>query len=62
MSTHNLCFRAKNKKIMYTPVLKPQFYYMKVGCKGRTLHGYVGMMKYSYADAFLSNIINVITI
>ena len=27
-STHNLCFRGK----MYT--CKPQFYYIKVGCKG----------------------------
>ena len=26
-------FWSKNKKKMYTPV-NPQFYYMKVGCKG----------------------------
>ena len=32
-STHNLYFRAKNKKIMYTPV-NPSFTIIKVGCKG----------------------------
>ena len=32
-STHDLCFRAKIRKKMNTPV-KPQFYYIKVGCKG----------------------------
>ena len=26
---------------------KPQFYYIKVGCKGSTLHGHVCMMKSS---------------
>ena len=31
-STHNLCFRAKIRKNVYP--CKPQFYYMKVGCKG----------------------------
>ena len=31
-STHNLCFRAKTK-IKYI-FCKPQFYYIKVGCKG----------------------------
>ena len=32
MSTHNLCFEAKIRKIVYP--CKPQFYYIKVGCKG----------------------------
>ena len=32
-STPNLCFRAKIRKIMYTPVNR-SFYYIKVGCKG----------------------------
>ena len=31
-STHNLCFRAKKEKNVYP--CKPQFYYIKVGCKG----------------------------
>ena len=31
-STHNLCFKVKNKKNEYP--CKPQFYYIKVGCKG----------------------------
>ena len=41
-STHNLCFRAKIRKNDYP--CKPQFYYIKVGCKGCTLHGHVFMM------------------
>ena len=32
MSTHNLCFRAKIRIHVYP--CKPQFYYIKVGCKG----------------------------
>ena len=32
MSTHNLCFRAKIRKNVYP--CKPQFNYIKVGCKG----------------------------
>ena len=32
MSTHNLCFRAKISKNVYP--YNPQFYYIKVGCKG----------------------------
>ena len=32
MSTHNLCFRAKIRKKVYP--CTPQFYYIKVGCKG----------------------------
>ena len=39
MSTHNLYFRAKKEKIVYT--CKPPFYYIKVGC---TLHRHVIMM------------------
>ena len=31
-STHYICFRAKKKKNEYS--CKPQFYYIKVGCKG----------------------------
>ena len=31
-STHDLCFRAKIKKNVYS--CKPKFYYIKVGCKG----------------------------
>ena len=31
-STHNLCFRAKIRINVYP--CKPQFYYIKVGCKG----------------------------
>ena len=31
-STHDLCFRAKIRKKVYP--CKPQFYYIKVGCKG----------------------------
>ena len=32
MSTHNQCFGAKIRKNLYP--CKPQFYYIKVGCKG----------------------------
>ena len=32
MSTHNLCFRSKIRKNVYT--CTPQFYFTKVGCKG----------------------------
>ena len=32
MSTHNLCFKAKIRKKVYP--CKPQFCYIKVGCKG----------------------------
>ena len=42
MSTHNLCFRAKIRRLCYIPC-KPQFYYIKVGCKGFNLHGHVSM-------------------
>ena len=35
-STHNVCFRAKIRKIMYTPVNTQmyQFYYIKMWFKG----------------------------
>ena len=39
MSTHNQCFGAKIGKIVYP--CKPQFHYIKVGCKGCLLHGLV---------------------
>ena len=32
-STHNLCFRANIRRKNEYPC-KPQFYYIKVGCKG----------------------------
>ena len=32
VGTHNQCFGAKIRKIVYP--CKPQFYYIKVGCKG----------------------------
>ena len=32
MSTHNLCFGAKIRKNVY--LCKPQFFYIKGGCKG----------------------------
>ena len=41
MSTHDLCFRVKIRKNVYPD--KPQFYYIKVGCKG-LLYGLVIMM------------------
>ena len=34
MSTHNLCFRAKVRKIVYPCTPPSEFYYIKVGCKG----------------------------
>ena len=34
MSTHNLCFRAKIRRKCIPVPCKPQFYYIKVGCKG----------------------------
>ena len=42
MSTHNLCFRAKIRKNIYP--CTPQFYYIKVGCKGYKSHGHVILM------------------
>ena len=41
-STHNLCFRAKIENNEYP--CKPQFYYIKVGCKGVSIHGRVILM------------------
>ena len=42
MSTHNLCFRAKIRK-MYTPV-HPSFTIQKWGIRGYSIHGLVFMM------------------
>ena len=50
-STHNLCFGAKIRKKVYP--CKPQFYYIKVGCKGvfvtrtcfRDVYGEAGVSK-----------------
>ena len=33
-STHNLCFRAKIRKLCIPQYLKPQFYHIKMGFKG----------------------------
>ena len=44
-STHNLCFEAKIRK-KCIPLLKPKFYYIKVGCKGSSLHGLVFVMRH----------------
>ena len=42
-STHNLCFRAKLTKKMYTPVNR-SFTILKWGARGCKLHGCVIMM------------------
>ena len=42
MSIHNLCFGSKIKKEVYP--CTPQYYYIKVGLKGYTLHGLVFLM------------------
>ena len=42
-STHNLCFRAKVRKNVYP--CKPQFFYIKVVCKG------IYISRTCYADA-----------
>ena len=47
-STHNLCFRAKIRKIgkpLHTPV-----FYIKVGFKGYTFNVHVFLMLYAQAD------------
>ena len=38
----SICFRSKIRKNVYPCI--PQFCYLKVGCKGYTLHGHVCMM------------------
>ena len=43
MSTHNLCFLSRNKKIMYTPV-NPSFTIEKWGLRGSTLYRHVFVM------------------
>ena len=48
-STHNLCFLAKIRKIMYRVYpFKPQFYYIKVGFKGVGLYRRVCVMFVMY--------------
>ena len=42
-STHNLCFRAKLRKILYIPV-NPSFTILKWGVRGCSLHGLVIVM------------------
>ena len=49
-STSNLCFRAKIKKNVYP--CNPQFFYIKVGCKGYTFHGHVCIMVYTKCMVF----------
>ena len=51
-STHNLCFRAKNKKKMYTPV-NPNFTIQKQGAKGV----YITQNCYPEADRKMSIIL-----
>ena len=53
-STHNLCFRAKIRKNEYPG--KPQFYYIKVGCKGSKLHGHASMMRHNIAFVQMYNV------
>ena len=48
-STHNLCFRAKIGKKMYTPV-NPNFTVYKWDVRGYESHGHVIMMAYNLAD------------
>ena len=62
MSTHNLCYRAKIRKNVY--LCKPQFYYIKVGCKGvhmYTLHGHVSMMTFRNSIMYIETL-NKITV
>ena len=51
-STHNLCFGAKIRKNVYP--CKPQFYYIKVGCKGafvtRTSFRDVSLLNYQRTE------------
>ena len=49
MSTHNLCFRAKIRKIMYTPV-NPR------GVMGCKLHGLVILMTTLYLYLLVINV------
>ena len=44
MSNHNLCFRAKIRNNVNP--CKPQFYYIKLECKGSTLHELARMMTF----------------
>ena len=51
MSTHDLCFRAKIRK-MNTPV-NPSFTILKWGVRGSSLHGLISMMKRALNFEFL---------
>ena len=44
MSTHNLCFRAKIRKIMFTPV-NPSFTIQKRGLRGSKIYRHVFLME-----------------
>ena len=69
MSTHNICFRAKIRKNKYP--CKPQYYYVKVGCKGvyitRTcLHdvqfsGHCSHFKEDFRMLLKANIIHILS-
>ena len=50
MGTHNLCFRAKIRKLY---PCKSQFYCIKVGVRGCSLHGLVFVMEFR-PNVFLS--------
>ena len=52
-STHNLFFRAKNRKKVYP--LHPSFTIYKCGVRGSSLHGHVCMVKFNSAY-FISNV------
>ena len=41
-STHNLCFGSEIRKIGIP--CKPQYFYIKLGLKGYTLHGHIFLM------------------
>ena len=61
MSTHNLCFRAKISKKKVYPCT-PQFYYVKVGCKGYESHGHVILMLIFVVSRFGFERVNVVLI
>ena len=51
-SSHKLCFGAKKyEKIVYS--CTPQFYYVKMGLRGHTLHGHVSLLGGSDHTCFL---------
>ena len=55
MGTHNLCFVAEIRKIMYTPA-NPIFFYIKVGFEGSKLHRRVFMMELSAKQTIHMNV------